>query len=62
MDALSWRKLAKLIEEMPEDRKDDHVTLVTDTEEVFALKGLPEVTAEDDISAVLDIGHRYLHI
>lgn len=62
MDALTYRQLQQLIAEMPQDRKDDHVTLVLDTEEVFQLKGLAVVEDGENISSILDVGHHYLHI
>lgn len=61
MSGMSYRKLAQMISEMPEERKNDDVTIVIDSE-VFQVKGMDIVNEKDDLSSILDSGHHFLFL
>lgn len=58
MSGFTYRQLAKMIEEMPEEHKDDNVSLAMDTEEVIPMKGFcPLAEYSEDMADILDEGH-----
>ena len=57
---LSYKKLAQLISEMPEDRQEDDVTVLVG-DELFAAKGIGPVENFPSVDGVLDPGHQIIH-
>lgn len=57
MSRFTYAKLAEIINAMPEERKCDDVTFVTDENEVHSLAGICPVEELEEISDVLDHGH-----
>lgn len=59
---LSYKKLAQMISEMPEERQLDTVSIVLDTGEVFGISGICPIEEFPECSDVLDAGHSVLYI
>ncbi len=60
---MTWRQLQKLISELPEEHKDDHVTLYMEAEDDFVAVFSDELGQSvdgDRADGILDPGHSYL--
>jgi len=58
-NVLTWKELAKMIEEMPEERKNDNATIaLPGYEEVYGIEGLAILSEQyPNMSDILDDGH-----
>lgn len=62
MSRLSYKQLAKMISEMPDERQLDDVSILVDDDgEVYPAKGFSPIETFPSVADVLDVGHMVIH-